>query len=135
MSFEQKLIWFWALLFGALWFLRRRPGSIFAQAALTWIGPLPTEGELWSRFQLRWASYACGWFLQFAVALSLLYVASRIWPGAADATWFNVLYFALPIGIGMALLAAIGFSLKAAKAHWFGPNPAFQTRAHGNGEA
>lgn len=127
MSLEFKLIWFWVLLFGALWYLRRRPASLFARAALTWIGPLPSEGELWSRFQLRWASYSCGWLLRFGVVFSILYVASRTWPSLAETTWFKVLFFALPLGIGVALLAAIGFGCKAAKAHWLGPDPSFKS--------
>jgi hypothetical protein len=32
---------------------------------------------------------------------------------------------ALPIGAGMALLAAVAFFLKAAKARYFGPNPTY----------
>lgn len=44
-------------------------------------------------------------------------------------TWLQVVWFGLPLGAGMALLASVGFLIKAAKARLIGPNPVFTPEA------
>ena len=50
-------------------------------------------------------------------------------PQVPNQTWWQVCWFALPLGVGMALLAAIGFLVKSAKARVFGPNHIYQLPA------
>jgi len=118
----------WILLFVisaylALWLLGRRPNSLLCRAATTWFGPLPTQGESWSRFQLRWAAYSLRWLIQIAVLFCALWFVEVRAPEVYSYSVFQLLWFALPLGFGMALLASIGFLAKAAKAHYIGPNP------------
>jgi hypothetical protein len=53
----------------------------------------------------------------------LLPRAACIWiPQVQDQIWWQVFWFALPLGAGIALLAAIGFFVKSARARVIGPN-------------
>lgn len=122
---EKGILVFWLFTYLLLWFLRRNPNNLISRAAFTWIGPRQSEGEAWSSFQLRWASYSFGWLCQFAIVFCALLVLALYQPYVADTSWFQVFTFALPLGLGMALLAMIGFLAKAGKAYWLGPNPIF----------
>lgn len=120
---EASILAFWAVVIAALIALRRWPDSAVAHAAFTWFGPVPERGEAWAKFQFRWAAYSFSWLCQFCLLLTALWLLSRYSPGIDSAVWFRVLFFALPLGVGMALLALLGFLIKAAKARFFGPNP------------
>jgi hypothetical protein len=120
---ERSLLTFWVLVYLALWFLKTRPGNAVARAAFTWIGPRPQTGELWSAYQARWAVYSFGWLCQIALVFSLLWVISKRLAGIDSHPWFLALALGLTLGAGIALLATLGFTVKAAKAHYFGPNP------------
>src|SRR5258708_651517 len=109
---EQSILIFWIAVYALLWFLRRNPHNVVSRAAFTWIGPRPVVGETLASFQLRWASYSFGWLCQFAVALSALLVLASYFSAVSEHTWFRVLLFALPFGIGVAVLATLGFLLK-----------------------
>jgi hypothetical protein len=126
---------FWLLVFGILWLLRRNPESIASHIAFSWIGPLPNDGESWVKFQLRWASYSFNWLVQFSVVLSVFFIAVAYFPAIQEELWFKVPVFALPLGAAMALLATIGFLVKAAKARWYGPNPKFREGGFGEDAA
>ena len=114
---------FWAVVYLLLRLLKRRPNSVVTRAAFTLFGPVPIPGQLWSSFQLCWAIYSFGWLCQFALTFSLLFFIAAHYPDAPESYWFQLPMFALTLGMGMALLAWIGFSVKAAKARFFGPNP------------
>jgi len=120
---EQSILIFWIAVYGFIWILRRNPKNVVSRAAFAWIGPRPIVSETWASFQLRWASYSFGWLCQFAVALSALLVVASYFPSAGEEAWFRVALFALPLGVGVAALAMLGFLVKAGKAHWLGPNP------------
>lgn len=123
---EQRIIIFYFGLYIALRLLILFPQSIATRIAFSWLGPLPREGETYARYQLRWAIYSLDWLGQIAFLLTLFYGAAHFYPSVPDNQWFLVFAsFALPIGGGVALIAAVGFFLKAAKATYFGPNPVF----------
>jgi len=122
---EQKILIFWIIVYAFVWLLRRNPENIVSQAAFAWIGPRPKAGESWARFQLRWASYSFGWLCQFSLLFSALFALAAYAPPVSEHTWFRVLSFALILGLGVALLAMLGFLFKACKARWLGPNPSF----------
>ena len=130
MSFESKLLCFWAIIGALIIYLRMRPADSVARAALTWIGPFPLVGEPWARFQWRWALYSLSWLLQLLFAMSAIYMLFMREKGAYEThTWLQVVWFGLPLGAGAALLAFIGFLCKAAKARFIGPNPVFAPEA------
>ncbi len=123
---EHRIIAFWVAIYAGFWLLSLYPRNIVSRIAFSWFGPVPHEGESWARYQLRWAFYALDWLGQIAFLFALLYGAAYLYPGIEKHELF--LAFAalgLPIGAGMALLAAISFSIKAAKARYVGPNPVY----------
>jgi hypothetical protein len=126
---EERILIFWLFVYVILWVLRRNPDSIISNVAFSWIGPEPYMGEMYSRFQFRWASYSFSWLCQFMVVLFVLFLLAKNFPALQEQAWFKVLLFALPFGIGIATLATIGFLIKAGKARWFGPNPSFKRDA------
>jgi hypothetical protein len=123
---EQRIITFFAVLLVALWLIRLFPGSIFSRIAFSWIGPVPLDGETWGRYQVRWAFYALDWLGQLAILLLLLIVAAYFFPSIQEKQVFLVFAaFALPMGAVMALVAALTYFIKAAKARYVGPNPVY----------
>ena len=124
------ILTFWAAVCISLWFLRRHPESVIARAAFSWIGPVPTLGQSWAVFQLRWAMYSFGWLCQFALVFSALWFLVSRSPNVYSYMWFQVFWFALPLGVGIASLASLGFLVKAAKAHYIGPNPTWGGPQH-----
>ena len=103
--------------------MERAPNNVFVRTALTWLGPFPTPNESWASFQLRWAAYSFRWLVEFALAFAALWFLVSRAPEVYSYTLFQLFWFALPIGIGIALFASVGFLMKSAKAHYFGPNP------------
>lgn len=125
-SFENKLFCFWAVVGAFAVYLRLRPASSVARAALTWIGPFPIAGELWARFQWRWAFYSLGWLIQLLFVMSAIFLFFMQDSGAYERhIWLQVVWLGLPLAAGVALLAFLGFLCSAAKAKIIGPNPAF----------
>lgn len=120
---ERSIIAFWAVVFLVLVVLRCWPGNVIARAAFMWFGPLPKQAETWAQFQFRWAIYSFSWLCQCCFLLTVLWLSALWFPGVDSATWFQVAFFALPLGAGAALLAVVGFLIKAAKARLIGPNP------------
>lgn len=118
----MEIALFWLVVYGVIWLLRLHPDSTVSRAAFTWLGPRPQPGELFSRYQWRWAVYSFGWLCQFALVFSFVMVLAGRFGGVGEWTWVGVLFFALPFGIGIATLAALGFAFKAAKARFFGPD-------------
>jgi hypothetical protein len=123
---ELRIIAFWVAVYAVIWLLSLYPRSTVSRIAFSWFGPAPREGESWAKYQLRWAFYALDWFGQTAVLFALLYGAAYLYPGIEEHELFLVFAaLGLPIGAGMALLAAVGFFIKAAKARYVGPNPLY----------
>jgi len=122
---EKFLFAFWLLVYIGMQARRRDPRHTLSRAALTWFGPIPAAGETLSHFHFRRASYAFGWFVQFALALSLIMEAMAEIPAAKDAGWLMGLNFAMSFGIAMAFLATLGLLCKAAKVRMFGPDGVF----------
>jgi hypothetical protein len=117
------LLVIWLIVYVSIWLLRIRPESALSRAAFTWIGPRPVMGQEWAAFQARWAMYSFGWLCQIALVFSALEFLSIRLPGVESLPWFLALAFSLALGAGVALLATIGFLLKATKARYLGPNP------------
>jgi hypothetical protein len=128
----MEMVIFWLVVDGLFWLLRLRPNSLVSRTAFTWFGPKPNVGELWARYQLRWSLYSLGWLIQFALVFSALLFAIAKWHLVELEGFVGVLLFALPIGIAMAGLAAVGFGVKAAKARWLGPNPTYTRSGDGS---
>ena len=120
---ESNLTLFFLAIDGFLLYLKLRPESMITKAALTWIGPLPEIGQSWAKFQMRWALYSFVWLCQFALVISALWWFVSKYPEVYSQWLFQLFWFALPIGIGVSLLATVGFLFKATKARYFGPNP------------
>jgi len=129
LSFEVKLVIFYVVAFALFLVLRFRSNSAIARAAFTWMGPRPIVSDSWARYQLRWALYSLGWLAQIVLIFCVLWAASVWFPQVQNQVWWQVFWFALPLGAGMALLAAIGFLAKSAKARVLGPNPLYQLPA------
>ena len=119
----KLLLLIWAVIYAVTFMMARKPGRILARAATTWFGPEPVSGELSSRFQMRRARYAFGWLCHLSTAMTLFLVVMEYFPAAQANNWFMIPIFALPIAIGMALLALLGFLFMAAKARLIGPDP------------
>lgn len=123
----EKAVIFGLALFAVIWLLRLFPQSTLSRFAFSWFGPLPSDGESWAKYQLRWAIYSFDWFAQISVLLAALYGAPFVWPSVMDYQIYSVFAtFALPIGAATALCAVLIFLAKAAKARLFGPNPRLQ---------
>ena len=127
MAFYAKFAVFCAVLFGSIWFVRRFPHHPVSLTALQWHGPYPVHGERYSNFLLRRAIYALKWFCQILLAFCTLWLVVSWHPELADTALFMVFWFALPLLGGTLLLAATLCGVSAAKQHWLGPNPAFDT--------
>ncbi|MCK6396315.1 hypothetical protein [Zoogloea sp.] len=128
----MEIVIFWLVLDALFWLLRLRPNSLVSRTAFTWLGPKPMVGELWGRYQLRWSMYSLGWLLQFALAFSVLLFVVGKWKLVELDGFAGVVLFTLPFGIAMAAIAALGFAVKSAKAHWLGPNPIYAGDGEGS---
>lgn len=121
---DSKILLLLVAIFVVLAWLKRRPQSMAARFAVTWFGPIPGERESWASFQFRWALYALKWFAGFAVVFGLVVAAGMRFPEVVDHLGLLALFaFVLPLAACMALIAAVGFLLKAANARFLGPNP------------
>ena len=69
---------FWALVPVAICVLARFPESWPARILFARQGPLPIRGQPRSRYLLRWAAYAAGWFAQAMFVLGIGWEAVRL---------------------------------------------------------
>lgn len=123
---ETRILVFYVVIFAGLALLALYPRSVVVQIALLWIGPKPIFGESWAQYQFRWGIYSLVWLGQIVVLFLILLGVAYVYPIIENHEAFLILTgLALPIGAGMAVLAAFSFFVKAAKAKYFGPNPIF----------
>jgi len=130
--FEISL--FWAVVFAAIWLLARFPESWPGRILFARQGPLPVRGQARSRYLLRWATYAAGWFVQAVLVLGIGWEAWRLDPSLGQALFFQVFWLAVvPLLAAVALLGSL-FALAAslwrrylgAERHKRGVSPAVQ---------
>lgn len=118
---------FWAAVFAVLWYIRRHPQGAVARVAYSWHGPYPARGELRSAYYRRVSSFAFGWLWQFLVLAVVGYVWLKLEPSAAESSLFQLVFlFALPLGMGMALLGGVVARVTAVKAATLGPDGVFE---------
>ena len=91
----------------------------------TWFGPIPKQYELLSEFKLRKILYATSLGLQLVYAMCILYAVGNYFPWVQNENIFLVFAFGITIGIGIAVLAIIGFVVSFGKTKFFGPDPYF----------
>jgi hypothetical protein len=103
--------------------LRVFANTFVSRVAFSWMGPKPNAGENWAAYQWRWAVYSFDWLVQMVGLFVLVNGALVLFPQTQQHQLLWVFQFALALGLGMALLAFVAFVAKAAKAHFFGPNP------------
>jgi hypothetical protein len=104
---------FWAAVFVAIWLLARFPESWLGRIMFARQGPLPLRGEAHSRYLMRWARYAAGWFVQAVVVLGVGWEARRLDPSLGQALFFEVFWLAVvPLLAAVALLGSL-FALAA----------------------
>jgi hypothetical protein len=83
---------FSAIVLVAICLLARYPDSWLGRIAFSRLGPTPLRRELRSRYFLRWAAYAAGWFAQAVFMFALGWVAWRLVPSLAESLPFLVLW-------------------------------------------
>ena len=81
-----------AIVLVAICLLARYPDSWLGRIVFTRLGPTPLRRELRSRYFLRWAAYAAGWFAQAVGAFALGWVAWWRVPSLAESLPFLVLW-------------------------------------------
>ena len=99
------------------------PNTALGRIALSWFGLTPRPAETWARYHLRWFVYSLDWLGQIAILIAILMAVVWVWPEVQHANFVLLFSFALTIASGMALLAAVAFGVRAAKAVLWGPNP------------
>ena len=125
---ELKILIFWLAIYGVVMYFRFKSESTLSHVLFSWIGPVPKSGERLSEYHLKWSLYSTGWLCQFCIVFCTLWILLSYYPGLYERTWFQVLWFAIPFGVGISLLASLGFVFKYAKARYVGPNPACSAR-------
>lgn len=99
---------FWVAVFVAIWLLSRFPESWLGRVLFAHQGPLPVRGEARSRYQLRWAKYAAGWFLQALLVLLVGWGARGLDPSLGDELFFQVFWTVIvPLAASVALLGSL----------------------------
>lgn len=126
MTFQAKLLIFWVLVFGVVWFARRFPHHPVSRTTHRWLGPYAVEGEHYSGFMARRAIWVFKCFLITALWFAACWVMASWWPEIAETWLFMLFAFALPLLGGTFLLASIIYGLSFAKQRIFGPDPTFQ---------
>lgn len=99
---------FWTVVFVAICVLARFPESWAGRILFARQGPLPLRSEPRSRYLLRWAIFAAGWFGQ---ALAVLAIGAAAWyidPSLSASLFFQVFLLAVvPLLAAVALLASL----------------------------
>lgn len=99
---------FWAVVFVAICLVARFPQSWLGRILFARQGPLPFRAEPRSRYLLRWAAYAAGWFAQALLVLGIGWEALRLDPSLAQALFFQVFWLVVvPLVAVVALLASL----------------------------
>lgn len=100
---------FWAAVFVAIWVVSRFPESWPGRVLFAHQGPLPVRGEPRSRYLMRWAKYAAGWFLQAALVLLIGWAGRQLDPALFDDLFFQVFWMVIvPLAAAVALLGSLG---------------------------
>lgn len=119
----EKIAGIYIFIFMTLVALRLMKPNVITFIAFTWFGPFPQEGELLSNFKVRKIRYAFSWIIQFSFYFSLLALLSVYCEEYFGEPFFIVTGFAGTIGMGMAVLAFMGFSISWLKTVTVDPNP------------
>jgi hypothetical protein len=107
---------FWIIVLAGICVLARFPQSWLGRMLFTRLGPLPFRGESRSRYLLRWASYAAGWFVQAVLVLGIGAIALQFHPWLAESLYFLV-FWAIVVPL-LAIVALIVSSLAVVAALW-----------------
>ena len=119
----EKIAGIYIFIFMALVALKLMKPNLITFIAFTWFGPFPQEGERLSSFKVRKIRYAFSWIIQFSLYFSLLALLAVYCEEYFGEPFFIVTGFAGTIGMGMAVLAFMGFIISWLKTVTFGPNP------------
>ena len=99
---------FWAIVFTAICVVARFPESWAGRILFVRFGPLPVHGQPRSRYRLRWAAYAAGWFAQATLVLGIGWEALRLNPSLSESLFFQVFWMAVvPLLAAVALLGSL----------------------------
>ena len=99
------------------------PESRISKLAFTRFGPIGCGGEHYSEYLLRWMSFSSRWLWSIVILWLLLFFSAKWTPEIQESDIRSILLgVVLPTGIGMALLATVGFALRYLKARFLGPN-------------
>ena len=107
---------FWIIVLAGIFVLARFPQSWLGRVLFTRLGPLPIRGESRSRYLLRWAAYAAGWFVQTVLVLGIGAIAVQLHPWLAESLYFLVFWaIVVPFLASVALIVSV---LAVAAALW-----------------
>ena len=99
---------FWAAVFAGICLVSRFPESWLGRILFARQGPLPIRGQPRSRYFMRWAIYAAGWFVQAAFVFLIGWEAQRINPALGEELVFKVFWMAVvPLLATVALVASL----------------------------
>jgi hypothetical protein len=99
---------FSAIVLVAICLLARYPDSWLGRIVFARLGPMPLRRELRSRYFLRWAACAAGWFAQAVFVFALGWAAWRMAPALAESLPFLVLWLVV-----VPLLAIVSLAVSA----------------------
>ena len=122
----EKIAIFYVVAFTVLFILNVFYKSILSRIALIWFGPIPEDGEYLSEFKARKIKYSLSWLFQFIYVFAIIFLLAKMFPWIEKEVTFLVFMFAATIGIGMAVLATVGFVLSYLKTKIFGPERQFE---------
>ena len=113
MPFESKLVLFLVTVVIAIATVSRFPNWGPSRWLLSWHGPTEVFGESRARYLARWAGYSLRFVVLFGVALGVAipFMSPRFGPMPGSIAIFIV--FVLPLCLGTALLATLGFAIRA----------------------
>jgi len=107
---------FWVIVLAAICLVARFPESWPGRILLAPQGPRPHAGEPRSRYLLRWAQYAAGWFAEAVFVWAIGWEAQRLNASVADPLFFRVFWIVVvPL---LAAVALVGSLLALAAALW-----------------
>ena len=116
-----EIVVFWAIVFVAICVLARFPDSWPGRILFARQGPFPMRGERRSRYLLRWATYAAGWFAQAMFVLGIGWEALRMDPSLGADLFFQVFCMAVvPLVAVTGLLGSLLALFAALWVRWLG---------------
>jgi hypothetical protein len=89
-----------------------------------WFGPLPSEGEKWSRYQWRRTTYCLKWLAAAATLVALFSMRTPLHRAVDETVLLTGGILSALTGM-VALAAAIQFSCATLRARTLGPDPRF----------